>query len=279
MNLIKNVTGSWDQAKQLVRQDLDTLQRTVNDIIAKINAPVPEVPIPPAVISSANTVTTFEGDSLTSVAVKPDSGLAGSGRITDPLYNTGIFSGVTVGAAGALTGDGTSGSALAVSVDGTTITINGSNQLALVNTPPELFATIALNYTGAGGGVTLNSAPYTLVAGVANYIIYPRWWSLYANKNAGSWIGSGATYSLKWGALTVAPNISTHPSGLGSALAMKTSSIDVQGNQATNDSAGGYAGVGEALIIKASGDITWDTPHVGQSVTLVFNVGYILLAG
>lgn len=129
MNLTKNVTGDWDQAKTLLRADLDKIQRQINAILAQINAPVDALPVPPATISSANTVTTYGGDPLTAVAVKPNGGLAGNGTITNPLYSTGV----SVAAAGALTGAGTVASPLSVAVDGVTITIV-ANQLVAAGT-------------------------------------------------------------------------------------------------------------------------------------------------
>lgn len=125
MNLIKNVDGDWTQSKSRIRQDLDTIQRSINQILAQINTPVAATVVPPATISSANTVTTYGSTALTSVAVKPGSLITGNGKITNPLD----MPGVNVSATGALTGSGTSASPLAVQVDGTTVTINGSNQL------------------------------------------------------------------------------------------------------------------------------------------------------
>jgi hypothetical protein len=57
MNLTKNVTGDWQAAKQLLRGDLDTIQRAVTAIQTQMNATlVPDVP-PVAIFSSANEVT------------------------------------------------------------------------------------------------------------------------------------------------------------------------------------------------------------------------------
>lgn len=56
MNLIKNTTGVG--SAEYVRQDLDTIQRTINQILAQIDAPVTPTPVVKAVISSANKVTT-----------------------------------------------------------------------------------------------------------------------------------------------------------------------------------------------------------------------------
>ncbi len=151
MQLIKNVDGTWGYSKQRVRQDLDTIQRTVNQLQAtllalktQVNTPLPT---PPAVVSSANTVTTFDDDFLRSVATVPLSGLTGKGTITDPLGFNGFLP-IDVDPTGALDGDGTSGSPLAVRVDGVTITINGSNELVASG--------------GGGGGITVNEARVTI---------------------------------------------------------------------------------------------------------------------
>ncbi len=91
MNLLKNVDGEWDgPAKGFVRQDLDTIQRTINQIIQQISTLTAEAAVPPAVLSAANTPTTFhdlagQSEFLRSVATKPGSGLTGKGTITDPL--------------------------------------------------------------------------------------------------------------------------------------------------------------------------------------------------
>lgn len=150
MNLIKNVDGSWDYSKGRVRQDFDTIQRTINQLQAALIALQTQVnnipPPPPAVISSANTPTTFDSDFLRSVATVPLSGLTGKGTITDPLGFDGSVI-VDVDPTGALDGDGTIGSPLAVRVDGVTISINGSNELEVA---------------GGGGGVSVQEARITI---------------------------------------------------------------------------------------------------------------------
>jgi len=86
MNLLKNVDGDWHgDARQYVRQDLDTIQRTINALIAQVNAIKTPTPVPPAVLSSANSVTTFGAEFLRSVATKPGGGLVGNGTVTNPL--------------------------------------------------------------------------------------------------------------------------------------------------------------------------------------------------
>ncbi len=189
MNLIKNVNGGWDLSKELVRQDLDTIQRTINQILAQINAPVTPTPAPPAVISSANTVTVPTTDFLTTVATLPTGALTGDGTITKPLGVQIDGSTITVNAsnklvaatpamtvhvdaAGALSGDGSIGSPLAVKVDGSTVTIVGD---ALVATVPAswgliLKATIGLTTAQVN---SLNTVPIQLIAAVSNKIIVP----------------------------------------------------------------------------------------------------------
>lgn len=146
MKLTKNVDGDWPTSKQLLRQDLDTIQRNINQILAQINAIEADTPVPPATISSAVTVTTYGADPLTSVATDPRGALLGKGTITDPLavnvdgstmsinssnqlVSSGLSS-VAVSGSGAITGDGTGGSPLAVAVDGATITIVGNQLVA-----------------------------------------------------------------------------------------------------------------------------------------------------
>ncbi len=83
MNLIQNVKGPWETAKQLVRQDLDTIQRTVNQILGQINAPDAAAVVRPAIISPSFRVTVYGSDPLTTVAV--GDGLIGNGTAIDPV--------------------------------------------------------------------------------------------------------------------------------------------------------------------------------------------------
>lgn len=171
MNLVKNVEGDWAQSKLKVRQDLDTIQRTINQLIAQVTAIQAAVPTPPAVISSANTVTTFDDNFLRSVATVPLSGLTGKGTITDPLGFGGALS-VDVNPAGALDGNGTSGSPLAVRVDGVTITIDGSNQLVAAGGGGVAIQRATVTVANPAGK-TLFSAPVQLLAGIGGSIILP----------------------------------------------------------------------------------------------------------
>lgn len=127
MNLVKNVDGEWVRAREHVRQDLDTIQRTVNQLQATLAALTTQVNTPvakaPATIRPDGRVITHTGDYLTSVAAI--GALTGNGTPSNPLN----VSALTLAAAGALTGAGTAASPLSVSVDGSTVTINGSNKL------------------------------------------------------------------------------------------------------------------------------------------------------
>lgn len=171
MNLIKNVDGDWTQSKTKIRQDLDTIQRNINQILAQINAPEPEEEVAPATISAINTVTTYTGTPLTSVAVKPGSLITGNGIITSPLD----MPGVNVATAGALTGVGTSASPLSVQVDNSTITINGSNQLVAasggaITAIASSLITVTNGQALAGGDV----ADVVAAPGAGNFIL-PLW--------------------------------------------------------------------------------------------------------
>ncbi len=97
MNLMKNVDGSWDQAKDKLRKDLDTIQRNLNNVVSQINAPTVAASVPPANITAANTPTTFSGKYLQSVALVPNSGLYGNGTLTNPLGFLGSGALVTTG--------------------------------------------------------------------------------------------------------------------------------------------------------------------------------------
>lgn len=83
MNLIKNVDGPWEMAKQRIRQDLDTIQREVNQLRGMIVAPTTE-DVLPATITQGGRVITYGGKGLTSVAIS--YGLKGSGTPASPLY-------------------------------------------------------------------------------------------------------------------------------------------------------------------------------------------------
>lgn len=140
MNLIKNVDATWDASKGRVRQDLDTIQRTFNGLQAQLDALTKRfntaAPVPPAVISAANTVTTFEGDALRSVATVPHGGLVGNGTITNPL---------------------------GVSVDGSTVTINSDGQLVSGAGTGAVIHSVSGVITDAQLRA-LNSTPVTLLA-------------------------------------------------------------------------------------------------------------------
>jgi len=129
VNLIKNVDAPWETAKGRVRQDLDTIQRNINGLQADLAALTKVVntpdPVPAAVISASNQVTVPTGDFLSVVSI--GSGLTGNGTPTNPLIASA--SGLILATSSGLTGAGTVASPLAVNPDGSTITINGSNQL------------------------------------------------------------------------------------------------------------------------------------------------------
>jgi len=72
------------------------------------------------------------------------------------MANDAVFLGVgavSIDAAGALTGDGSSGSPLAVNVDETTVTVNGSNALETIGATAGPFTTVS-SITVANGLVT-----------------------------------------------------------------------------------------------------------------------------
>lgn len=183
MNLINNETGSWDQSKNFLKSDLDTIQRTINQLQAQVNAIPAVTPTPPAVIASSNKVTAIDGG----IIVSQTGALDGDGTTPRPLAirvdgtsisvngtNQLTASGggtVHVDAAGALSGDGSVGLPLAVLVDGTSITINGSNKLASSATATLFSASATFNATqinAMGGG-----APIQIIAGISSKIIWP----------------------------------------------------------------------------------------------------------
>lgn len=170
MNLIKNVDGDPKVWKGKVRQDLDVIQRTINALIAQVNAIVIPTPTPPAVVSSANTVTTFDDDFLRSVATVPLSGLTGKGTITDPL-GLSLTGAVSVDPAGALSGDGTAGSPLAVKVDGVSITIVGDQLVAAPSGGGQTVLEVQVTLSAAQL-LTLNTIPVLVVGapGVGQYV-------------------------------------------------------------------------------------------------------------
>lgn len=196
MNLIKNVTGDWEASKQKLRSDLDEIQRNINNLTALVTAVTPPVPIPPAVISSANTVTTFTGDFLRTVATVPLGGLTGNGTITNPLG----FGGLSLVVSSGLVGKGTSASPLGVNVDGSTITINGSNQLvASVASGSLLTTTVTISRTQME---TLSSSPFVLVGGVGGKTIIPIGVITFTTQQRQ--FGANVNASLHYGALTQA---------------------------------------------------------------------------
>lgn len=81
---------------------------------------------------------------------------------------------------GALSGDGSSGSPLAVKVDASTINITGD--VLVANIPVVDYHTVAFSIT-AGQMQTLNSAPVTILTGVANKRIVPIYVATHTQQN------------------------------------------------------------------------------------------------
>ncbi len=255
MNLIKNVSGDWDTSKQKLRADLDEIQRNVNQILARINAPVTPTPVPPAVISSANTVTTFGAAPLTSVAVKPGSHITGNGIITNPLD----FNGVSLNIAGGLTGAGTTASPLSVNVDGVTITINGSNQL-VASTSLATDQTV-FYLTGSFGGISLgsttpivverlHSSPLHIITGIANKIIVPVYMATHYTSTGGGGFTTTISPTLVYASQTTTPILQV------GELASNVVPKDVT-NMAWSGSGGTITGttvVGQDVVVLSSVD-------------------------
>lgn len=94
--------------------------------------------------------------------------------------NSTAFDGVNVGAA--LSGDGTSANPLNVLVDGTTISVNGSNQLAASATNQLLSSTISVTGTQAA---SLNTSPIQIVAAITNKLLVPIFgWSQFSQSTS-----------------------------------------------------------------------------------------------
>jgi hypothetical protein len=178
MNLLNDESGSWDQSKQHIQQDLATIQATINQILAQINAPAAPTAKKAAVIAPSNQVTIPNG-----VTTAHSGALYGNGLSATPLGVNVDGTTVTVNSknqlvagsslvlatSSALSGAGTVASPLAVAVDGTTITINGSNQLqSLLNGLSKV--TVSLNVTQIQN---LNTTFVQMIAGITNKIIYP----------------------------------------------------------------------------------------------------------
>jgi hypothetical protein len=157
MNLAKNVDGPWDQAKDKVRKDLDTIQRNVNQILAQINAPGSPIAAGAATFTSANTVTPVPQKVPT---------FTSSNIVTIP-NNFLTFVAVNKG----LTGTGTTQTPLSVNVDGSTVTINGSNQL-VASGSPQLLLSASIPFSQAQIN-SLHSAPVKVISGVATKIVFP----------------------------------------------------------------------------------------------------------
>lgn len=276
MNL--NKSGS---SAPLIAQDFDTLNRVINDLQAQLKAaqaaidalqPTTQTPV----INSANKVTTAGGISV-------GDGISGDGTPEKPLTNTGIFSGVTLAASSALTGAGTVASPLAVNPDGTTISINGSNQL-----------TVSLDYallrvTLAPAFVNTSSSPITLVTGVADKTIVPVAWFI-ANKlttiTSGGGYSGGFTLSIfhncSGGVQPVAGYASYAPiTPLGAASSIFRQSM---GTIPTGVVAQDKSTIAVSLILKANADATLvagaggvipiETNQVVLFYTLVPNLSY-----
>lgn len=142
MNLINNEDGTWDQTKTNLHQDLTNIQANINQILAKINAIPDPVIQPAAVIAPSNQVTIPKG-----VFTKHLGALSGNGLVANPL---------------------------GVNVDGTTITVNGSNQLTASSTPtPSVVFFAGVQLTSADILSMAGGTPFKLLSGFPQHVIHP----------------------------------------------------------------------------------------------------------
>ncbi len=272
MNLTKNVSGTWEQMNNYLRADLDTIQRNFNALQAELEALKTQVntpaPVAPAIISAANKVTVPTGDFLSVVAI--GAGLTGDGRATNPLSAVGGQV-VSVNPSGALDGDGTIPSPLGVRVDGSTIVINGSNQLQAASVSPFLYFTTAVTTTFPSN-LTIATTPIVVAAAASASIIVPIWWSIHTTKT-GSWTNGGSPFQLFWvNNLGAKSNLQDLTSGYSGAGALTSFGFASGYNQAFISS-GAYP-LNQNLVITSNADFL---SGAGASATTTFRVAYVVL--
>src|SRR5438067_7444025 len=172
VSLIKHLGGTWEQSRDLLSQDLDTVQRTLNYLLKPAAAAASSSQTEDLVtIDSSNHVTESGGEYLSSVAVSNVGALTGDGTLTNPLAvatdgstvsvnaSDQLTAVATVAAAGALTGNGSVATPLAVAVDGTTVTIVSNQLVAAIGPTTKVIITVTDAQIQ-----TLNSAPITAIA-------------------------------------------------------------------------------------------------------------------
>ncbi len=163
-----------------------------------------------------------------------------------------IPSSVIVSPTGALSGDGTSGSPLAVKVDGVTVTINGSDQLVAGGTPlifrRQLILTDGqLNACGASANKTIQIIP----AGGANTVIIPFHVTVQMTQVANAFLLGQTvqfTYSSAAGSLVV--------SGAVALFGTLTANITNNGGAAVN-----------RITLLDGGGGTWDQTTAANAIT------------
>src|SRR5438067_2378340 len=174
VSLIKHLGGTWEQSRDLLSQDLDTVQRTLNYLLKPAAAAASSSQTEDLVtIDSSNHVMESGGEYLSSVAVSNVGALTGDGTLTNPLAvatdgstvsvnaSDQLTAVATVAAAGALTGNGSVATPLAVAVDGSTITIVGNQLTAPTSEGTIYVARVTMTNTQIGTG---SSVPVQLIA-------------------------------------------------------------------------------------------------------------------
>lgn len=181
--------------------------------------------------------------------------------------------GVVVDPLGALDGVGTTPSPLAVRVDGTTVQINGLDQLTAPGTSPFQLFQLTFNLVHPTV-IPLNSAPIVVAPAVVGAIGIPIWWSQSTHKN-GSWTNGGSPFQLAWTNFAgLAVNINNLTSGYGGAGILDTFAFASGYNQTIT--AGSPLPTNQNLVITSNADIT-STP--GASSITTIQVAYVYVAG
>lgn len=182
--------------------------------------------------------------------------------ITNDIANSsGGLTSVSVDAAGALSGDGTPGSPLAVKVDGTTIAINGSDQLAVLSAFPLITKEIIFSDATVKSWTT---TPQTLVTGVAKTLLIPIALFNYANIIGASNNSINANYFYTGVAVSAFP-LATVITGAGTGYRFTSASCAQFNIQSATD----LIGLGITLTPTASATGFYQTTD-GFHVLIVY---------
>ncbi len=219
MRLVKDVSGTFDQAKDSLQRDLITIQNAFDELEQRV------------VVSGGDITSLKKQLANPTVTIAPNGQVMG--RPGDPLK--------TVAHDQTMFGEGTAKNPLVVNSNYIIGLIPGSGTVSVFD---QIFSVAQIS--------ALFATPATIVAGTANTFIVPVCWSLLYTKNNQSW-GTGQTLRLK---TAHGDNLLLPDLGLGFNDAAVKSVVSGQGstNFSLSTAAGQFA-LGDALQVTTNGSL------------------------